>query len=98
MGPATAGIRGVSKHHENAVSFGARQVLDMLAPSNNPVTNPEIFQQTLQQGGMNFWRGAQNFIEDWNRAMNGKKPVGAEAFGSVTTLPRRRVKSSTATG
>ena len=77
---ATAGIRGVSKHHENAVSFGARQVLDMLAPSNNPITNPEVFQQTVQQGGMNLWRGTQYLIEDMNRARNGEKPVGTEAF------------------
>ena len=77
---ATVGIRGVSKHHENAVSFGARQVLDMLAPSNNPITNPEIFQQTVQQGGMNLWRGTQYLIEDMNRARNGEKPVGTEAF------------------
>ena len=77
---ATVGIRGVSKHHENAVSFGARQVLDMLAPSNNPITNPAVFQQTVQQGGMNLWRGTQYLIEDMNRARNGEKPVGTEAF------------------
>src|SRR5574337_1285628 len=31
---ATTGILGVSKHHEDVVSFGARQLLDMVAPSN----------------------------------------------------------------
>ena len=29
---------------------------------------------------MNFWRGAQNFLEDWERAVSGKKPAGTEAF------------------
>jgi polyhydroxyalkanoate synthase len=77
---ATTDVRGVSKHHQNVVSFGARQVLDMLAPSNNPITNPEVVQQTFREGGMNFWRGTQNFIEDWHRAISGQKPVGAEAF------------------
>jgi len=77
---ATTGVRGVSKHHENVVSFGVRQILDMLAPSNNPITNPEIFAYTIAQGGMNFWRGAQNFIEDLARSAAGEKPMGTEAF------------------
>ena len=34
----------------------------------------------MQQGGMNLVRGAQNFVEDWERAVCGKKPVGTEAF------------------
>lgn len=34
----------------------------------------------MQQGGTNLVRGAQNFIEDWQNAVSGKKPVGAEAF------------------
>ena len=29
---------------------------------------------------MNLSRGAQNLVEDWERALNGGKPVGAEAF------------------
>ena len=29
---------------------------------------------------MNLVRGAQNFVEDWERAVSGKKPVGTEAF------------------
>jgi polyhydroxyalkanoate synthase len=77
---AMTGVRGVSQHHENVVNFASRQLIDMLAPSNNPLTNPEVLQQTLRQSGMNFWRGAQNFIEDWNRARTGRKPFGAEAF------------------
>jgi polyhydroxyalkanoate synthase len=48
---ATTGIPGVSKHHQNVVSFGARQILDMLAPSNHPLTNPEVLHQTLCDEG-----------------------------------------------
>jgi polyhydroxyalkanoate synthase len=77
---ATTGIRGVTKQHENAVEFAARQILDTFAPSNFLLTNPELQQQTIQQGGMNLVRGAQNLLEDWQRAVGGKKPVGTEAF------------------
>lgn len=77
---ATSGVRGVTKQHEDAVQFAARQILDIFAPSNFLPTNPELLQHTLQQGGMNLVRGARNFMEDWERAINGKKPVGSEDF------------------
>jgi poly[(R)-3-hydroxyalkanoate] polymerase subunit PhaC len=77
---ATTGVEGVSKHHEDVVSFVARQLLDMVSPANFPLTNPEVLDATIKQGGMNFVRGAANFWEDWRRVMNGEKPVGSEAF------------------
>ncbi len=77
---ATTGVRGVTKQHENVVAFGARQLLDMVSPSNFLLTNPEVLQQTLKEGGMNLLRGAQNFAEDWERSYHGKKPVGTEQF------------------
>lgn len=77
---ATTGVRGVTMQHENAVEFASRQILDLFAPSNFLLTNPELQQRTTRQGGMNLLRGAQNFIEDWERAISGKKPVGTDAF------------------
>ena len=77
---ATVGVHGVSKHHQDVVAFGARQALDVIAPSNFPATNPEVVTATIAQGGMNFVRGYQNFVGDWARAVLGKKPVGTENF------------------
>jgi len=77
---ATTGVRGVARQNENAVEFAARQVLDMFSPSNFLLTNPELLQRTLQHGGMNLVRGAQHMVEDWERAVSGKKPVGADAY------------------
>src|SRR4029453_5918270 len=77
---ATTGVRGVTKQHEHAVEFAARQILDVFAPSNFLLTNPELQQHTLRQGGMNFVRGAQNLLQDWERSVSGEKPVGTEAF------------------
>jgi polyhydroxyalkanoate synthase len=77
---ATSDVRGVSRHHENVVEFAARQVLDVVSPSNFIPTNPEILKATTEQGGANLWQGWQNFVEDWERAQLGKPPVGAEAF------------------
>lgn len=77
---ATTGVRGLSKQHENMVAFAARQLLDMVSPSNFLPTNPEVLHHTLREGGGNLLRGWQNFTQDWERAIAGKKPVGAEDF------------------
>ena len=77
---ATTGVHGVSRHHEDAVSFVARQLLDVFSPSNFLLSNPEIMRKTMEQSGMNLVRGGQNFIEDWERAFGGKKALGAERY------------------
>jgi polyhydroxyalkanoate synthase len=77
---AMTGVPGVSKHHEDIVSFLARQALDAVSPTNFPATNPEVIEQTLREGGMNFVRGALNFWDDWHHLATGQKPVGAKAF------------------
>jgi polyhydroxyalkanoate synthase subunit PhaC len=77
---ATHGVRGVSERHEAMVEFGARQLLDMVAPSNFPLTNPEVLRRTISTGGLNLITGLQHFLEDWERGVSGKKPLGAENF------------------
>jgi polyhydroxyalkanoate synthase len=64
---ATTEIDGVSKRHEESLSFTVRQILDVLSPSNYVWTNPEIAQTTSEQGGRNLVEGFQNFVEDWRR-------------------------------
>jgi poly[(R)-3-hydroxyalkanoate] polymerase subunit PhaC len=83
---ATTGIEGVSRQHENVVEFMARQVLDMVSPSNFVLTNPVVLQTTVNQLGVNLVRGWFNFIEDWERAISGKGPAGKEAFEVVKNI------------
>ena len=77
---ATTGVEGVTQQHENVVEFATRQILDVFSPSNYALTNPEVLIQTAKQGGMNLFRGWQNFLEDFSRTSTGKRPVGAEDF------------------
>ncbi len=86
---ATTGVRGVTAQHERMVEFAARQILDMYSPANFVGTNPEVLQRTMEQRGANLVRGFQNLLEDWERAVAGKKPVGADAF-----LPGKNVAAS----
>jgi polyhydroxyalkanoate synthase len=76
----THDVPGVTPHHEEVVSFLARQILDMFSPANLPFTNPEVLQATLQTGGMNLLQGMRNWMEDAGRTMAGQPPLGAEDF------------------
>ena len=77
---ATTGVPGVSRHHEEMVSFAARQCLDMMAPSNHPLTNPEVLERTLEERGANLLRGAGHALEDTLRDAAKLAPAGTEAF------------------
>ncbi|MYZ47011.1 PHA/PHB synthase family protein [Propylenella binzhouense] len=77
---ATTGMDGVSRQHENVVAFAARQLLDVISPSNFPATNPIVQRRTAETWGGNFLRGFHNFLEDWERQARGQPPVGSEAF------------------
>jgi len=76
----TTGIGGVSPHHEQVVSFAARQLLDVMSPVNFVATNPDVLDATVREGGMNLVRGAMNFVEDFERQIGGKPLTGTENF------------------
>lgn len=73
-------VPGVMPHHEDVVSFAARQLLDMFSPSNMPFTNPEVIRKTVESGGANLIQGFHNWLEDAGRAATGHAPVGTERF------------------
>jgi polyhydroxyalkanoate synthase subunit PhaC len=77
---ATTGIGGVSPHHQNVVSFAARQLLDIVSPANFIATNPELLEVTLREGGRNLLSGTMNFLADWERTIGGKPPLDGDAF------------------
>jgi len=77
---ATRNVRGVSRDHEEAVNFCARQLLDVAAPSNFPAANPEILERTFREAGMNLVRGSWNLLEDLTRTAAALPPPGVSAF------------------
>jgi polyhydroxyalkanoate synthase subunit PhaC len=77
---ATTGVRGVSKHHEDIVSFTARQWLDTLSPSNFIATNPQVLAETQATGGINLVNGAANWWRDALAVLGDGRPRGVEDF------------------
>ena len=61
---ATAGVRGMTEHHEDVVNFMARQLLDVVSPSNSPLLNPEVFAASSASGGKNLVSGLVHFLQD----------------------------------
>jgi polyhydroxyalkanoate synthase len=77
---ATTGIPGVSKKHERLVEFYARQMLDMVSPSNFPMTNPEVIERGVKTGGASFVAGFQNALADLADQADGRADEIASAF------------------
>jgi poly[(R)-3-hydroxyalkanoate] polymerase subunit PhaC len=77
---ATTGVRGAAPRNEAIVEFSVRQVLDMLAPSNFAVTNPEVLQKAFRSGGENFVFGWQNWFRDWMQLLSPGKPANGGEF------------------
>jgi len=69
---ATTGVRGVSRHHEELVTFLVRQWLDVFSPSNYVLTNPEVWARTAATGGANLAKGLVNWLEDAERIAAGR--------------------------
>jgi polyhydroxyalkanoate synthase len=53
--------------HERQARFAAGNLLDALAPSNFPWSNPTVIKESVDQGGLNLVRGARNFAHDFPR-------------------------------
>ncbi len=77
---ATHGISGVSRHHEEVVSFVARQLLDTISPGNYLLTNPVALRKTMATGGENLRQGMINFMEDIRRYNTDASIPGTENF------------------
>jgi polyhydroxyalkanoate synthase len=77
---ATTGIKGLSSHQTQLLSFSVRQVLDMFSPSNFLWSNPEAQHVTVKTGGANLLQGLRNRREDALRLLSGGPVPGTENF------------------
>jgi polyhydroxyalkanoate synthase len=53
-----------SSTEERQARFAMRQYLNAIAPSNSPLTNPEVLREILESGGKCLQRGWQNLLQD----------------------------------
>ncbi len=77
---ATSRLPGVSLPASRIVSFGARQGLDALSPSNFVFTNPDLLNETIKSYGLNLFHGTKLAVEDMLGKLVGVPPLGVENF------------------
>lgn len=77
---AMTGVHGVSPPHEDIMAFVAGLMVDTVAPSNFPFSNPDVIAATWAEKGQNLVRGATNLTEDLTRKIGPPQPAGPQAF------------------
>ena len=76
---AASGPHGVSKGNAAIVDFAIRQCLDIVAPSNFALSNPDVLRRMMDTGGGNFVSGWLNWLDDCRKAF-GARSSGSEHF------------------
>jgi polyhydroxyalkanoate synthase len=73
-------VPGADPAAENIVGFTVRESLELVAPDNYLVTNPQLIDKTIEERGKNLLRGMKHLAEDVVRTYRKQAPVGAEQY------------------
>ncbi|MGE4482054.1 PHA/PHB synthase family protein [Acidocella sp.] len=85
---ATKNIPGVSLENERIVNFAARQILDVIAPTNFPCCNPEVLTKAQATSGESLRQGAKNLVADLRSVGNTKvQPLPMKPGKDVAITP-----------
>ena len=58
------GVEDLEDKDQKRLAFFTKQLIDAMAPTNCPTTNPEVVRATLENRGENLVAGLQNFVRD----------------------------------
>jgi polyhydroxyalkanoate synthase len=61
---------------DRQIRFALGNVLDALAPTNFPLTNPAVMKETIDRGGANLVKGGRRFVRDVSK---GRLPAMVDA-------------------
>jgi polyhydroxyalkanoate synthase len=76
LGAGSAGSeRGAAR-----LRFATQQMLEAASPANFLHTNPELLNKTVAESGQNLVRGLKNWLEDAERALNGRRSAKPSQF------------------
>ena len=67
MVETVSSVEGVDEQTKRKVAFFAQQLADAFAPTNFPLTNPDVLRAAAETGGENFIQGVTNLAEDLKR-------------------------------
>jgi polyhydroxyalkanoate synthase len=81
---------GLDWRTERQARFAASNVLDALAPTNFPWSNPAVLKESIDVGGANLVRGGQRFVHDMTRPPHLPASVDVTKFevgGNLAVTP-----------
>jgi polyhydroxyalkanoate synthase subunit PhaC len=81
---------GLDWRTERQARFAAGNVLDALAPTNFPWSNPAVLKESIDAGGTNLVRGGRRFLHDVTRAPHLPASVDVSKFevgGNLAVTP-----------
>lgn len=77
---ALTGVHGLSAQNRDLLRFAIRQMLDTMAPSNFPLSNPDILARIRETSGACLFEGWLNLAEDAGRVASGRRLRSDDAF------------------
>ena len=88
-------LNGLDEKERGRVAFYTRQFADALAPTNFPLTNPDVLNATLASNGDNLVKGLDNLLADIERGQ-GELSIRQSADGftigeNIATAPGKVV-------
>jgi polyhydroxyalkanoate synthase len=89
---STTDLHGLATGDAAIAAFTLRQMLDAVAPTNFPATNPKVIRRALESGGMSFVNGFENWLADlWHRSSDAAVNRDAFVVGKNVATAKGRV-------
>lgn len=73
-------VEGMDPKTSHKLEFYTRHIIDAMAPTNFPLTNPDVLEETFQSGGENLIQGFKNYLRDTVNGQVQVRMTDMEAF------------------
>lgn len=88
-------VDGVDPKQKAKLRFATTGMLDAMAPSNFPLTNPMVVQKTIQSGGENLVKGLQHMLADMEKGqLTHTDGTGFEVGRNIASTPGKVIKET----
>ncbi|UZW56925.1 class I poly(R)-hydroxyalkanoic acid synthase [Sphingobium sp. JS3065] len=88
-------VDGVDPRQKAKLRFATSGMLDAIAPSNFPLTNPIVMQKTIQSGGENLVKGLQHMLADLEKGqLSHTDGTAFEVGRNIASTPGKVIKET----
>lgn len=81
-------MEGLSPREQERLRFATRNFVQAISPTNFPLTNPKVLEETVKTGGENLVRGMERLMADLGRGQITHSEAGRFEIGrNIATTP-----------